>query len=99
MTVAPGAALAVSVGGNNQWNASGDDIGVPLNSAAFNWGSAPGIDTTDATTPFTYSGSIGGGMGLVKLGPNTFIITASNSYTGGTVVEAGILVVANGRQG
>ena len=61
--------LAVSVGGNNEWNAYDDDVRTLLSNVPSTSGPAPGIDTTDATTALTYSGNIGGGVGLIKLGP------------------------------
>ena len=91
VTVAQGAVLAVRVGGN-EWNSSGnDDIAALLGRATFSASSALGIDTTDATTPFTYAGNISGIQGLTKLGPNTLILTGSNTYTGSTTISAGTL--------
>ena len=42
-------------------------------------------------------GGLGGGGGgsLTKIGPATFIVSGANSYTGGTIVNAGALVVNN----
>ena len=61
----------------------------------FNPGSALGIDTAGATGGFTCSSSIGGTLGLTKLGPNTLILSGSNTYTGGTTVSDGTLELAS----
>lgn len=39
-------------------------------------------------------GAVGGGGGLTKLDPNTVTLSATNSYTGTTTVNAGTLLVA-----
>ena len=57
-----------------------------------NPGSAVGIDTTSAST--TYAGNItNAGIGLAKLGANTFTLTGANTYTGATTVSAGTLQI------
>ncbi|MGO8688497.1 MAG: autotransporter-associated beta strand repeat-containing protein, partial [Thermoguttaceae bacterium] len=92
VTVASGAMLAVNVGGSNEWNSGGDDIGSLLNNnVAFSSSSSLGIDTTDATAAFILSDNISGVQGLAKLGPNTLILTGTNTYAGGTTVSAGTL--------
>ena len=94
VNVAAGAMLAVNVGGDNEWNAGQDDIGYLLSAGTFHSGSTLGIDTTDASSPnfsATISSSISGGQGLTKLGPNTLILTGTNTYSGTTSVSAGTL--------
>ena len=82
VTVASGAMLAVNVGGSNEWNSGGDDIGSLLNNnVAFSSSSSLGIDTTDATAAFILSDNISGVQGLAKLGPNTLILTGTNTYS------------------
>ncbi len=44
----------------------------------------------------TVSGSISGTGSLVKVGPGTLLLTASNTYTGTTTVSAGTLTLAAG---
>ena len=39
----------------------------------------------------TSSGIISGGFGLTKSGPGTFTVTGANSYTGGLVINSGIV--------
>ncbi|WP_425104885.1 autotransporter domain-containing protein [Ancylobacter sp.] len=43
----------------------------------------------------TFSGSIGGAGGLVKTGTGTFALTGANSFTGGTTIAEGALVVGD----
>ena len=90
-----GGVLAVNAGGANQFSsaASGPgSIGGLLGTAAWNPGSALGIDTTNALGgSLTYSGSIGGTQGLAKLGAGMLTLTAANTYNGATTVSAGTL--------
>ena len=105
MTVAAGAVLAVAVDAQygSEWNAWTDDIGtmLPSDFKGANGlipAAALGIDTTDATAgAFTLDDSLTGSMGLVKLGPNTLILSGTdvNTYTGGTTVSAGTLQAPN----
>ena len=97
VSVAPAAMLAVNVGGSGQWNSSAtDNIAALLGNANFAAGAALGIDTTDATIAVTYSGVIGGNVALAKLGPNTLILTGSNTYSGSTTISSGTLQLGNG---
>ena len=54
--------------------------------------SAVGIDTTAGD--FTYGSNIPWRQGLTKLGANILTLTGTNTYTGGTIVNAGILDTA-----
>ena len=71
------------------------DIASLMTSANMTAGATFGIDTTNAPSGFTYGGKIlfnTADTGLVKLGPNTLVLTnSSNGYTGGTAVSAGTL--------
>ncbi len=87
----PGAALFINAGGTNEW--TGGNLGTLFTSGAFATGSVVGIDTTDAVSAVTNAGSIGGGVGLTKLGVGILALTGSNSYSGGTNVNAGTLQV------
>ena len=55
------------------------------------------VDTAGYTV--TLSGSLSGPGGLAKTDSGTLVLAASNTYTGGTIVEAGILVASNGSNG
>ena len=68
-------------------------------------GSVAGKITDNAQLTFanpnaqTYSGMITGSGSLTKTGTGVLTLTGSNIYTGGTTVEVGILVAANGSNG
>ncbi|WP_267929914.1 autotransporter-associated beta strand repeat-containing protein [Paraburkholderia sp. ZP32-5] len=49
-------------------------------------------DVTDGT----FTGSIGGGGSLVKVGSGTETLTGANTYTGGTAIDAGTLALGTG---
>jgi fibronectin-binding autotransporter adhesin len=53
-------------------------------------GADGGFDTAAGAT-LTLSGNISGAGALGKIGAGTLILTGTNSYTGGTIVAAGIL--------
>ena len=46
---------------------------------------------TVGTATLTVSGNVSGGFGITKQGPGTLIISGSNTYTGTTTVNSGIL--------
>ena len=52
--------------------------------------------TVAGSNPLTLTGTISGGGALTKNGASTLILTADNSYAGGTTINAGILQVGNG---
>ena len=54
------------------------------------------VDTGGYTV--TLSGSLSGPGGLARPRAACLVLAASNTYTGGTIVEAGILVASNGTQ-
>ena len=89
VSIAGGATMAVNVGGANEWATSNLDS--LRTSAAFNPGSALGIDTSDGD--FTYGSNFGGSFGLTKLGANTLTLLGTVSYTGPTLVAAGTLLI------
>jgi autotransporter-associated beta strand protein len=55
------------------------------------------VDTAGFTV--TFSGSLSGPGGLTKTDSGALVLAASNTYTGGTTVMAGILVASNGSNG
>jgi len=60
-------------------------------------GVGDGITTIDTqTNTLTLTGHISGGNGLLKVGTGTLVLGASNSYSGGTSITAGTLVVGAG---
>jgi fibronectin-binding autotransporter adhesin len=73
-------------------------IGGTINNNGLRAGSRIGFDTTNAPGDFTIATNIAdtvgtgsGAVGLVKLGSGTLVLTGSNSYTGPTNVNGGVL--------
>ena len=63
-----------------------------LNAHAVNWSSFNGgFDIADASHTFTITQTIGGGGGLTKEGPGTLVLAAANTFTGNTIINAGVL--------
>ena len=57
---------------------------------------APVIDVTQNDRALTFYSVIAGNDGLQKNGGGTLVLTAANTYSGGTVVNSGTLVVSGG---
>jgi len=57
---------------------------------------ANGPVTFNCTSNNTYSGIMSGAGVLVKTATNTLTITGANSYSGGTIISAGILQIGDG---
>lgn len=78
-------------------NGHAETIGVANNAAGTN--SILTIGDTNASGTVTFGGTIKdgtsgtGGLSLVKINANTQILTGSNTYTGSTTVNAGILQI------
>lgn len=105
LIVDAGATAGFRVGGVDGFTA-GDisllaSLGTGTTATGFRSGSRIGIDTTAAGLGYTLSDPLvdpdGGSrsLGLAKLGPGTLVLAAANTYTGGTFVAEGELVVAN----
>jgi autotransporter-associated beta strand protein len=99
ITVASGATLDVNIGGTGEFISSDLDtlIALGTGTGGFQSGSTIQLDTTNATTGFTYNTSItnpgGNTLNLTKIGINTLTLNGTNSYTGVTSVIAGTLVL------
>ena len=89
VTANSNATLAVDVGGNVQWTSA--NLDTLRGDATFGTGSALGLDTTGATSPFIYASNISGSQGITKLGAGTLTLSGANTYTGATTVDAGTL--------
>ncbi|MGA8819961.1 MAG: autotransporter-associated beta strand repeat-containing protein, partial [Xanthobacteraceae bacterium] len=84
----------LDLGGNNQQIGSLTGSGIVINS-----GLASTILTTGDATNTLFSGVIQNGAGvmaLTKQGAGTFTLTAANTYTGTTTIDAGTLQLGNG---
>jgi autotransporter-associated beta strand protein len=90
ITVASGGVLAVSAGGSG-WTSANIASLLSSNGSGFAGGSALGIDTTPGN--LSYASNIAGSMGVTKLGANSLTLGGSNTYTGGTTISQGKLVV------
>jgi len=64
-----------------------------LTGAGVLFGSGGTVTVNKASGSDTFSGDIQGGQGLIKSGSGTLVLSGANSYTGGTTVSAGALIV------
>ncbi|MBZ9942478.1 autotransporter-associated beta strand repeat-containing protein, partial [Mesorhizobium sp. BR1-1-13] len=55
-----------------------------------------GTFDTDVSTVLTLTGAVGGAGALTKDGAGTLVLTADNSYAGGTTIAGGTLQLGNG---
>ena len=95
--VSPGGLLAVGVGGAQQWTTGNISL-LLANTALFTSAGSLGIDTSGGNFSETNLADLShsrGSLGLVKLGPNTLLLTGTNSYSGGTFVNGGVLEVTS----
>ena len=93
VSVANLATLAVRAGGSGEWDSAQIDSLLGSTAAAFVSGSKFGIDVATGNT-FSYGNDIGAtqaAKGLVKSGSGTLTLSTTNSYTGATAVNGGIL--------
>ena len=63
---------------------------------ALNVGLGGTVDVENAGDTLTLSGVVSGSNGLTKIGDGTLTLSGSNTYTGGTLVSAGKLVLGSG---
>jgi len=91
VSVGPAGVLAVGVGGSQQWTAANINTLLSI-SSLFGSGGTLGIDTSGGN--FADGNLSGSGLGLVKLGPNTLMLTGTNSCSGNTLVGNGALELA-----
>ncbi|MCX6961391.1 MAG: autotransporter-associated beta strand repeat-containing protein, partial [Verrucomicrobia bacterium] len=108
ITVNSGATLALNVGGTGEFTTGNVTtilgLATSINNNGLLGGSQIAFDTTNASGgTFTIndnivnsSGTGNGTLGLVKLGSNTLILTANNTYTGNTTISGGTLQVGAG---
>jgi fibronectin-binding autotransporter adhesin len=94
--VAPGATLAINVGGAGEF--SNSDVEIILAKVSFGKDSFFGFDTSDAPGGFfnltqVLADTNGGAnpLGITKLGANSLVLDEDNTYTGPTMVVSGTL--------
>ena len=93
VNVAAGAVLAVQTSGGATAGWSVPQINTLLGTVNWAGNALLGIDTTNGNC--TYNGNITTQpIGLAKLGQNTLFLTGTNSYPGGTQINAGTLDIA-----
>jgi fibronectin-binding autotransporter adhesin len=99
-----GRTVAYDLNGHDQTLAGLTNVtGLALrNQRIFNNSATPATLTINNTANYAFSGNLGsstanGNFGLTKSGAGTFTISGTNSYTGPTVVSAGILSLGNGK--
>ena len=93
VTVASGAGLTIKTGGSN-WLPT--DITTLASNVTFATGANLGIDTTAGSiTIHPSNGVLTGSYLLKKLGSNSLQFTGSNSYSGGTLVSNGSIVLSS----
>lgn len=106
IVVNSGGVLALRLGDGSNGFTTGQLLSISqlgTDTGGFRNGSLLGIDTAngDATVTSAFANTNGGAnaVGLVKLGANTLTLTADNTYSGPTVVAAGVLQIGNGGTG
>ncbi|MEO6053480.1 MAG: autotransporter-associated beta strand repeat-containing protein, partial [Chthoniobacterales bacterium] len=93
LSVASGSVAAFNVGGTGEFTSP--QLDTILGNGNFAAGSVLGLDTTSSSGgTFAHAGTIGGGIGLAKLGTGTLVLSGGNSYTGATTVGDGTLQFA-----
>jgi endo-1,4-beta-xylanase len=106
ITVNNGGTIAINVGGANEF-ATGNvtallsGLGGTVNNNGLRAGSTIAFDTTNASGgTFTVADAIanttgtgGGAVGLRKIGTNTLVLSNTNTHTGPTILDQGILAI------
>src|SRR5439155_388606 len=89
---------SIVLGGGNP--TVSDSAGAGSNTIAFNMTLGATRTITNAATTLIVSGVLSGPGGLTKEGAGTLILSAANTYSGATIVSAGVLnVVSNAALG
>ncbi len=102
ISVTNSATLAVNVGGPTDFTTAQAalllaNLSASTSSSGLAAGAVFGLDTTNATSPVTYSGQItdttAGPLGFTKRGSGTLVLTNTNSYSGPTALTNGELIM------
>jgi autotransporter-associated beta strand protein len=91
---------SVTIGGTNTLTIGADGISVQAGSAAQTLSSNVALGASETWTNnsanlLTVSGQTSGAFTLTKSGSGTLLLSGSNSYSGATVVNAGVLQLGN----
>ena len=89
---APTSAYTIANGATLDLNSFNQAIGSLAGAGSVTLGSAT-LTTGNDNTNTTFSGAIDGSGGLTKAGTGTFILSSTNAYMGGTVINGGVLEV------
>jgi autotransporter-associated beta strand protein len=104
IAVAPGATLALNVGGQGEFTQDNIQALTEIGTAAggFEGGSRMGLDTTDAPGGYFFDSNAiqnpNGGvnqLALVKLGTNTLVLSGANTMSGGVDLKGGCLQIGS----
>ncbi len=104
ISVAGSATLAVNIGGPTDFTPAQaatllTNLSASTSSSGLEANAAFGFDVTNATGTVTYSGQItdstAGPLRIAEFGTGTLMLTGTNTYTGGTFVNSGTMIVTN----
>ncbi len=84
----------IALGGGTLQFAAGNTQDISGNGITLLSGATTAIDTQSNTVAF--GAAVGGGGSLLKIGTGSLALNATNSYTGGTIVNAGTLSLGYG---
>jgi len=90
-----GSAVTLATANPQAWNSDFTFVGsngLDLGTGAVTLGASRSVTVTSNT--LTIGGAISGAFGLTKQGAGTLTLTGSNAYSGGTTVNAGVLVAS-----
>src|SRR5207245_1235045 len=88
-----GSMLAVNYGGDTDYIQT--QVATLLSKTTFGASTAFGLDTTNAVGIVSYGNPISIAAGTTKLAPGTLTLSGTNTYTGPTTINSGILPPAN----
>ena len=91
LSIAGGATVAILVGGEGNW--SDEELADLLANPSLTRGNLA-VDVADNSS-FEYSAAIVGNCNITKIGEGELTLSGTNTYTGGTTIKAGTLVVGS----
>ena len=95
-TLAAGSGGTLHLNGGTQAAALTDIAGSHAIAAPVALDTSASVTVTNPGNTLAISGAIGGSGGLTTSGAGTVVLTASNSYAGGTTIAAGTLALGDG---